>query len=60
MLPVLMIALLVFAIAVILLWFIPIHNERRLIRLVRELEDVQVSGKEKMKPQAPSMLGNQK
>jgi hypothetical protein len=38
MLPVVMGALLVFAFVVVLLWFIPMRNERRLIRLIRELD----------------------
>lgn len=38
MLPIVMSLLLVFAFTVVLLWFIPFRNERRLIRLVRELQ----------------------
>jgi hypothetical protein len=38
MLPIVMAAFLVFMFVVVLLWFISFNNERRLIRLVRELE----------------------
>lgn len=38
MLPIVMAVLLVFAFAVVLLWFIPFRNECRLIRLVWELQ----------------------
>ena len=45
MLPIVMGALLVFALVVVLLLFITFHNERRLIRLVRKLEADSVAGK---------------
>jgi hypothetical protein len=38
MLPIVMAAFIVFMLVVVLLWFIPFYNERRLIRLVRKLE----------------------
>jgi len=38
MLPIVMSAFLVFAFLVVLLWFLPFRNERRLILMVRELE----------------------
>lgn len=38
MLPSVMATMLVFAFVVVLLWFIPFRNERRLIRIVRKLE----------------------
>lgn len=44
MLPFVMLALLVFAFIIVLLWFVVIHNERRLIQLVRKKEAESVAG----------------